>query len=111
MADTSKKTSHIGIGMLIGAAIGVASATFLQSKKGKELTKDLQKKTAALQKKVASEIGKLDELTKERYGEIVEKIVDYYVKTKEVARSEVPVVKKMLLANWKGIERCLKSLE
>ena len=51
MPDMPKKGSHVGVGMLIGAAIGVAAATFLQSKKGKELTKDLQKKTAALQKK------------------------------------------------------------
>jgi gas vesicle protein len=106
-----KRSSHLGAGVLVGAAIGVAAATFLQSKKGKAFTKDLQKKTMALQKKVAMELQKAGVMSEKKYQELVDKVVAYYVKTKDIAKSEIPEVKKVLLAHWKTIERELKSVK
>lgn len=106
-----KSSSHLGAGLLVGAAVGVAAATFLQSKQGKQLTKDLQKKTVALQKKVTMELKKVGDLTKESYQELVDKVVAYYVKTKDIAENEIPEVKKLLLAHWKNIEKELKSVK
>jgi gas vesicle protein len=106
-----KSSSHIGAGLLVGAAIGVAAATFLQSKQGKAFTKDLQKKTMALQKKISMELKKTGDLTKENYQDLVEKVVAYYVKTKDIAQTEIPQVKKVLLAHWKTIEKELKNVE
>lgn len=108
--EDKKTSSHIGAGMLIGAAIGVASAIFLQSKQGKALSKDLGKKVSALQKKVNMELKKVDHMTKEKYQELVDKVVEYYVKTKDVAKNEIPVVRKQLMSTWKQVERELKSI-
>lgn len=105
-----KRSSHLGAGMLIGAAVGVAAAVFLQSKKGKELTKDLQKKIAALQKKISRELEDVQEMTKEGYEELVDRIVEYYVKTKDIAKKEIPEVKKSLMGSWKTVEKQLKEL-
>jgi gas vesicle protein len=107
----SAQSSHLGVGVLIGAAIGVATAAFLQSKKGRELTTDLQKKVSALQKKIMTELSKAGDMTKEKYEELVDKVVDYYVKSKDIAAKEVPVVKKQLLSTWKQVEKQLKSLQ
>lgn len=108
---SDKKSSHLGAGLLVGAAIGIASAIFLQSKQGKQITKDLQKKVNALQKKVTKELMKAGEMSKARYEEIVDSIVAYYVKSKDIAQSEIPVVKKQLLATWKSVEAELKKLK
>jgi gas vesicle protein len=105
-----KRSSHLGAGMLIGAAIGVASAVFLQSKKGKELTKDLQKKVAALQKKIMKELEDVEDMTKEKYEQLVDRVVEHYVKTQEIVKKEIPEVKKSLMGAWKTVEKQLKEL-
>ncbi len=109
--EDKKGSSHIGAGMLIGAAIGVAAATFLQSKQGKVLTKDLMKKTNALQKKINAELKKAGNITKENYEQLVDKVIAYYVKSKDIAQKEIPEVRKTLLSTWKTIEREIKSLK
>lgn len=107
--ENEKQSSHLGAGMLIGAAIGIAAAAFLQSKKGKVITKDVTRKTLALQKKVNSELKKYGHMTKDKYQDLVDKVVAYYVKTKDVATTEIPAVKKSLMGSWKNIEKELKS--
>jgi len=106
-----KRSSHLGAGILVGAAIGIATAAFFQSKKGKAFTKDLQKKTMALQKKVSMELQKTGVMTEKNYHQLVDKVIAYYVKTKDIAKNEIPEVKKILMAHWKTIERELKSVK
>ncbi|MFA5935278.1 MAG: YtxH domain-containing protein [Patescibacteria group bacterium] len=106
-----KKSSHLGAGLLVGAAIGVATAAFLQSKKGKAFTKDLSKKTMALQKKITMELQKSGTLTKESYQNLVDKVVAYYVTTKDIAKNEIPEVTKLLKSHWKNVERELKNVK
>lgn len=107
--NEKKSSSHIGAGLFIGAAIGIAAASFLQSKKGKIVIKDLKRKTAALQKKVNAELKKAGTMTKDSYRDLVDKVVSYYVKTKDVAETEVPAVREALMSTWKHIEKELRS--
>lgn len=104
--DPVKKpsSSHLGVGLAVGAAIGLASGLFLQSRQGKQLTKDAQKKALQLQKKVMTKLRDVEKLTKEKYEELVEEVLSYYTKTKEIAAKELPDVRKYLLARWKTIE-------
>lgn len=108
MSD-KKKSSHFGAGMLIGAAIGVAAAAYLKSKEGKTMKKDVAKKIAALQKKVETELKRRGIMTKEKYAKLVDTLVAYYVKSKDIAKSEAPEVKKNLLASWSRIKAGLKN--
>ncbi len=94
---------------MLGAIIGVAAATFLQSKKGKVLKKDVQKKMVALQKKLNAELKKAKSMSKDGYEELVDNVVAYYVKTKDIAKAEMPMVKKELMSSWKEVEKELKS--
>lgn len=108
---SDKQKSHLGLGMVIGAVIGLASASFLQSKKGKALAKDLKHRTVALQKKVLAELRKGEELTQKRYKEIVDSVVAYYTASKEIAKTEIPAVKKSLLSTWKTVQKELRSVK
>jgi len=103
-----KKSSHLGAGLAAGAALGLALGLFLQSKQGKQLRKDAQKKAMAMQKQVMKQLAKGGALTKEKYEEVVDKAVAYYAKTKEIAKTEVPEVRKFLLAQWKEVKSHLK---
>lgn len=106
---TDKKSSHLGAGLLIGTAIGVAAATFLQSKKGKTITKDLKHKTSALQKKLNVELKKAGKVTQESYRDLVDQVIKYYVTTKDIAQKEIPAVRSTLMSTWKNVEKEIKA--
>lgn len=111
MPTSHKKSSHLGIGMVIGSAIGVAAGFFLQSRKGKELTKDAEKKAIQLQGKIMKKLQDVDALSKEKYAEVVDDVLAYYEKSQEIAKKELPAVRAMLMKKWKAIDAKLKELE
>jgi gas vesicle protein len=108
MALTLKKksnsASHLGAGLAAGAVLGLAAGLFLQSRKGKELTKDAEAKAKMLQKQVMKKLEGVGEMTKEKYGEMVDQVVEFYQKSKDVATKEAPAVRKYLLGRWKDIQ-------
>jgi gas vesicle protein len=111
MPNHETKSSHVGAGLLAGAVLGVAAGLFLQSRKGKELTKDAMKKAQGLQKQVMKKLADTELLTKEKYEEVVEDVMDYYTRAKEITKAEIPAVRKYLLGRWKEIQGYLKSEE
>lgn len=106
---THKPSSRLGIGFVVGSILGIAAGIFLQSPKGKKMTKDFVKKTQAIRKKIMSELKGVTNLTKEKYEEIVDKVVSYYETTSQVAKRELPEIKKCLMDEWKTIEKELKA--
>lgn len=106
-----KSKSHLVAGLIAGAAIGVATAAYLSTPKGKKMLQHAEKKASALQKKLMIELDKTKNLTKERYDEIVEKLMAYYVKTKDVSSTEVPEIRDYLKGKWKQIEKEYKNVE
>ena len=105
-----KPSSHLGAGMMVGAIIGMATGLFLQSRKGKELTKDAQKLATTLQTKLVKKLQSTENLTKDAYMNLVDETLAYYMKSKQIAKKEVPAVRSYLLARWKSIESQLKSI-
>ncbi len=105
-----KKSSHLGVGLLAGAILGVAAGLFLQSKDGKQMTKSLQRKALKLQTKLMQELQKLETLTQDKYTKLVDEMMKFYLKTKEIARQDVPQVRQFLLQKWSHIEQQLKAL-
>jgi gas vesicle protein len=108
MPTESKRSSHLGAGLAAGAILGLAAGLFMQSRKGKQLTKGAQKKALALQKQVMKKLDNVTEMTKEKYADVVEQVLKYYVKTKELAKTEIPQTRKFLMARWKEIAGELK---
>ena len=75
------------------------------------MKKDVAKKIAELQKKINAELKKHGVMDKQKYEALVDTIVAYYVKSKDIAKTEIPEVKKNLLASWKTIQKELKSVK
>ena len=107
MAAAKPSSSHLGAGILAGTVIGIAAGFFLQSKKGKEMTKDLTKKSVKLQAKLMKEIGNTTHMTKEKYENLVDSIIAYYEKSKELAKSEAPQIRAFLMKHWSKIEKTM----
>ena len=87
------KKGLIAAGLVAGAALGVATAYYLNTPKGKKMLQQAEKKALELQKRLMKELDKTKKLTKESYDQIVEKLVAYYVKTKDITQAEVPEIK------------------
>ena len=104
-----KRSTHLAAGLAAGAALGMAAGLFLQSRKGKELTKDAQKKVKVLQKQVMKRLEDVEDISKEKYAEIFEQVVSFYEKSKDIATKEAPQVRKYLLSRWKEIQGYLPS--
>lgn len=96
---------------MVGSIVGLAAGFFLQSRKGKELTKDAEKRALQLQGKIIKKLDSVESLTKEKYAEVVDDVLAYYEKTQEIAKKELPAVRATLLKKWKTIEAKLKELE
>lgn len=105
----SKKGFPMSKGIAIGTILGIAAGLFLQTKKGKQFTSDAAKKAQQLQKQVMKKLDQVQDMTKERYEEVVDDMLGYYVKAKDVAKTEVPEVRKYLLSRWRTIEDRLKK--
>jgi gas vesicle protein len=107
MAD--KKSSHLGAGLLAGTILGIAAGVFLNSPKGKQMTKDVDANMKKLQKQVMKRLKEAEDMSKEKYEELVDEIVSYYQKSKQLAKKDVPEVRKFLMKKWKEIEKEMKN--
>lgn len=105
-----KSSSHLGVGMLVGTIIGVAAGLFVQSKKGKEVREDLANQATKLQAKLSKELKNAEVLTKETYEKLVDKVIEHYVLTKEIANKDIPEIRAFFMKKWKSIEAQYKSL-
>ena len=108
MAQTS---SHLKAGLAAGAVLGLAAGLFLQSRKGKQLTKQAQKKAVQLQAQVMKKLKNIDMLDQKKYQEVVDHVLGYYLKTKEMAKVEIPEARKFLLGRWSEIQKQFKKVK
>lgn len=106
---SKQNQSHIGLGVLIGTAIGVAAASYLSSKDGKKMMKDVNQKSDVMQKKLMKKLGTLSEMSKEKYNDVVDMVSEYYLTAKDIQKSELPEMKKMMKQKWTDIQKELKD--
>ncbi|MDD5437883.1 MAG: hypothetical protein PHC70_01935 [Patescibacteria group bacterium] len=111
MPKKHPKNGLLAAGLVAGAALGVATAYYLNTPKGKKMLHEAEKKAVDMQKKLMKEIQKTKNLTKERYEEIVEKLLAYYAKTKDINAKEMPEIKDYLMDKWKIIQKEYKSVK
>jgi gas vesicle protein len=109
--STKKSESHLGVGVLIGTIMGVATGLFLQSKSGKMLVKDAEKKGKKLQAQLLKELKDVTNLSQKKYVELVDRTMGYYLKSKEIAEQDMPQIRKFLISKWSEIEKHVKKLK
>ncbi|MCW1892101.1 MAG: YtxH domain-containing protein [Candidatus Uhrbacteria bacterium] len=108
---TPKKKGHFGKGLLAGAIFGIAAGIFLTSKEGKQVTKRIETRAKDIEKKLRTEFKKKKELTEEAYDESVDRVLAYYLKSKQIAKTELPSLKKILRDKWVSVRSELESVE
>jgi gas vesicle protein len=90
------------IGFAVGFVVGAVAALFLTTKTGEELRGELKKVALDLKKKVEERAGKIKNLTKERYTEIIDSVIANYKKVKELTEKEIDLIKDIIMKQEKS---------
>jgi gas vesicle protein len=103
--------SHLKAGLLAGALFGLAAGIFMSSKQGKKIVKELRVRTKDIQGRLEKELKKTKGVSQESYADAIDKVLAYYIKSKEIASAEVPELRTYLMARWKHVQKDLKSMK
>lgn len=95
-------------GALLGALIGTAVALLTTKKTGKQRQEEFKKAHPELSAKILEAVGKLKVMSKEKYDEIVEKVVGEYGKKKNMAASQIKEVMTELKKKWADVQKHMK---
>ncbi len=93
-------------GLLLGALLaGVAVAGLLKTQAGQDLAEDLKEDAKKIGRKVKRRLADLEDVTRDKYDEIVEKVVEEYTKTKELAADAKKQLVGALRKKWDEVEK------
>jgi gas vesicle protein len=97
MNDNDSNTlKGIFVGMAIGFVAGAVTAMFLTTKTGEELRGDIRKAAIDVKNKAEAQAGKIKDLSREKYSEIVDNILDGYNKVRDFTEKEIELIKKIV---------------
>ena len=104
-----KKNKGLVIGASVGVLAGVNAGLLLAPKSGKETRKDLAKYIHEMKDKIAKELDKAGQVTKEAYKKIVEKIVKVYELEKKITKADAKDIVKKLDDNYEEVKKVIKK--
>lgn len=78
---SNKKSSRFGLGILLGMVVGAIAGIFMAPKSGKENKEAVFKKLQQLKKELQD--AEIDKKVKEIYGDVTEKSLELYAKTRK----------------------------
>jgi gas vesicle protein len=84
------------IGLTIGFVAGALTALFLTPKTGEELRADIRRITKDIANKVEEKAKRIRNITKERYNEVVNNVIESYKKVKDLTDKEIEFIKKVI---------------
>jgi gas vesicle protein len=85
------------IGFVIGLAAGAVAALLLTTKTGEELRTDIKRAVLDISEKVEEKADKVKNITREKYSEILNGVMETYNKAKEFTEKEIEIIKKVIL--------------
>ena len=85
------------IGFVIGLAAGAVAALLLTTKTGEELRTDIKRAVLDISEKVEEKADKVKNMTKEKYSEILNGVMETYNKAKDFTEKEIEIIKKVIL--------------
>lgn len=104
-----KGTKGIIIGASAGLLAGAIAGILLAPKSGKETRADITNYLVEMKDKIANELSKVKNLTKEIYNEIVEKVVKVYELEKKISAEDAEDIKKKLDSNFDQVKKAIKE--
>jgi len=105
-----KKKSRFGKGLMAGALFGIAAGIFMSSKEGKRMADKLQKQAKEIESRLRNEFKKKKELSEQTYAESIDSVLAYYMKSRKIAKSEIPALRNYLMGKWKLIKMEMKDV-
>jgi gas vesicle protein len=99
MENKFKKGLILGGLLAIGAALG-----FALTEEGQELIEELKKDLKTLAKHLKKNLGELEDVTKENFNDLVNKVVGEYAKKHELADEAKKSLTSALQAKWHEME-------
>lgn len=109
----NQSSGGMGKGIVIGAAAGalagVIAGVLFAPKSGKETRADIVNYVHEIKDKIAEELAKAGEVTKEVYNGIVEKIVKVYELEKKITAEDAKDIQEKLDANYEEITKAIKE--
>jgi uncharacterized protein YktB (UPF0637 family) len=99
-----KKKGHFGKGLIAGAIFGIAAGIFMSSREGKQMAKNLESQAKMIERKLRGEFKKKSDLTKNAYEEAIDSVLAYYIKSKKIAKTELPALKRYLEDKWELVK-------
>lgn len=110
MPKEEKRSSHFKGGLLAGALFGLAAGIYMSSKQGKQMAKKLKTQAADIQKRIEKEVKGKSKVTEETYKEAIDTVLAYYIKSRKIAKTEIPELRRYLLSKWKDVQGELKEV-
>jgi len=99
------KKRHVLAGLVTGLAIGGLTGVLFAPKSGKETRKDIKKAYTKISKDVIDKIKEVQDLTKDKYHEIVDKAVLEYQKIEKITKDQVSQISTLLKDKWKDTDK------
>jgi len=97
-------------GLILGGLLAVGAAVgFAMSEKGQELSEELQKDLKTLAKQLKRKLHQLEDVTKEKFDELVDTVVAEYTEKKELASDAKKALTAVLQSKWPEMEEEYKS--
>ncbi len=104
-----KQSKGAIIGASVGALAGVIAGILLAPKSGKETRADIASHIHEMKDKIAEELAKASNMTKESYNGIVDKIVKVYELGKKVTIDDAEQIRKKLDDNYDEVVKTIRA--
>ena len=106
MSDNNSDTlKGLLIGMAVGFVAGAITAMFVTTKTGEELRTDIKRVAVDVKVKAEEQAGKIKNISKEKYGEIVDNVLASYKKVKDFTEKEIDLIKKIVTEQKEAVSK------
>ncbi|MEI8143408.1 MAG: YtxH domain-containing protein [Candidatus Berkelbacteria bacterium] len=104
-----KQSKGVMIGATVGILAGAIAGILLAPKSGEETRADISEYVTEMKNKIAAELAKVGEVTKEVYSDVVEKIVKVYELEKKITAKDAKDLKDKLGKNFEEVKKVIKK--
>ena len=104
-----KGTKGIIIGASAGVLAGAIAGILFAPQSGEKTRADIANYVGEMKDKIADELVKAGELTRDVYNDTVEKIVKVYELEKKISSEDAKDIKEKLINNYEEVEKAVKE--
>ena len=90
--------------LVVGAIGGAIAGVLLAPKSGKETREDLKHVAEKMKHDISENLHQIGEVTKDRYRDVVDTVVNKYQQTKEITHDEAVDLKNKLDKNYDSVK-------